>query len=99
MRIGTTPTHTFTLPADIVSKVSKVRVIYSQGNRAVLTKDVSTLTGNNAVVNLTQEETMQFHDRKPIDIQLHLLTIGGNALTSDIITRQPYEFLGSGVLE
>jgi hypothetical protein len=98
MRIGTTPTHTFTLPADIASTVAKVRVIYSQCDSVVMTKDVTALTGNAVVIKLTQEETLKFHDRKPVDIQLHLLTKSGEALTSDIITKPPFEFLGNEVL-
>ena len=97
MRIGTTPTHTFTLPADIASTVAKVRVIYSQGDDVVLTKDTATLSGNDVVLKLTQEETLKFHNRKTIEIQLRVLTKGGDALTSDIITRSPYECLESEV--
>ena len=98
MRIGTTPTHTFTIPADIANQAAKVRIVYSQCDKVVLTKDVTQLTSNNAVVKLTQEETLKFHDKKPVDIQLRVLTTGGDALTSDIITRKPYECLESGVL-
>ena len=99
MRIGTTPTHTFTLLSSVASTTAKVRVIYKQADKVVLTKDVTFLTGNNVIVELTQEETLQFHPRKPVEIQLHLLTTDGNALTSDIIVREPYEFLGSEVFE
>ena len=97
MRIGTTPTHTFTLPADIASMVKKVRVIYAQCDTTVLTKDVTNLTGNDVVLKLTQEETLKFHGRKPIRIQLRVLTNGGDALTSDVLRASPYECLESGV--
>ncbi len=99
MRIGTTPTHTFTLPADIASQTAKARVIYSQYHCVVLTKEVTELTNNAVVVKLTQEETLKFHNRKPVDIQLRVLTITGEALTSDIITKTPYECLEKEVLE
>lgn len=98
MRIGTTPTHTFTLPAEIAGAAEKVRVIYSQGDKKVLTKDVTELSGNDVIVKLTQEETLKFHQRKPIEIQLRVLTSDANALTSDIIIAQPYECLESEVL-
>lgn len=97
MRIGTTPTHTFTLPTEIASKTAKVRVIYSQGNSVVVAKDVAKLTGNDVVVKLTQEETLKFHKRKPVDIQIRVLTTSGDALTSDIVTRTPYECLENEV--
>lgn len=97
MRIGTTPTHTFTLPANIASTVAKVRVIYAQGNAVVLAKDVAQMTGNDVVLKLTQEETLKFHERKPIEIQLRVLKKDGDALTSDILIKSPYECLESGV--
>lgn len=93
MRIGTTPTHTFTLPADIAGTASKVRVIYAQGNTSVLTKDITDLTGNAAVVKLTQEETLKFHQRKPVLIQLRVLTNSDDALTSDVMVKSAYECL------
>lgn len=98
MRIGTTPTHTFTLPAEIASTVAKVRVIYAQCDEVVLIRDVTTLTGNDVVIKLSQEETLKFHKRKPIEIQLRVLNNSGDALTSDIIIRTPYECLESGVI-
>lgn len=98
MRIGTTPTHTFTLPEDVAAVAAKVRVVYAQCDKVVLCKDVTDLTGNDAVVRLTQEETLKFHFRKPVEIQLRVLTSGGDALTSDIIIRQPYECLEKEVL-
>lgn len=92
MRIGTTPTHTFTLPSDIAGAAQKVRVIYSQADRVILTKDVTALSGDDVTVTLTQEDTLKFHDRKPIEIQLRVLT-GDAALTSDIVKVSPYECL------
>ena len=98
MRIGTTPTHTFTLPAEIASTVAKVRVIYSQCGQLVLCKDVTQLMNNAAVFRLTQEETLKFHNRKLIDIQLKVLTSSNDVLTSDIFTRTPHECLECEVL-
>lgn len=98
MRIGTTPTHTFTLPAEIARIVAKARVVYSQIDKVVLTKEVTQLTGNDVVVKLTQEETLKFHNRKKVKIQLRVLTSGGDSITSDIIEMTPYMCLESGVL-
>lgn len=99
MRIGTTPTHTFTLPADIAKVTAKARVVYSQCHHVVLTKEVTDLTGNDVVINLTQDETLKFHNRKLVDIQLRVLTSTGEALTSDIITKTPYDCLERSVLK
>lgn len=86
MRRLTTPEHKFTLQID-PSVISKVRIIYAQNNAIVLTKegeDVS-LDGNVAKVKLTQDETKKFTADKEVEIQVRVLTLGGDALASDII--------------
>jgi hypothetical protein len=98
MRIGTTPTHTFTLPEDIAAVTAKARVVYSQCNAVVLTKEVTALSGNDVVIKLTQEETLAFHNRRPVDIQVRVLTTGGDALTSDIFTCSCCDCLEKAVL-
>lgn len=98
MRIGTTPTHTFTLPSEIANVAEKVRVVYAQGDTVVLTKDVNALSGNDVIVKLTQEETLKFRHDLRVEIQLRILTSGGEALTSDIVIRKPYECLEKEVL-
>ena len=98
MRIGTTPTHTFTLTPDLSGVAAKVRVVYSQGDEVILTKEAQ-LSGNDAIVKLTQEETLKFSPALRVEIQLRILTNGGDALTSDIILRKPYECLEKEVLE
>lgn len=98
MRIGTTPTHIFTLPEDIVGDVAKVRIVYAQGDKVVLCKDAE-LNENEAVVKLTQEDTIKFTCGKLIDIQVRLLMNDDRALTSDIITTHPYKCLDREVLK
>lgn len=98
MRIGTTPTHTFTIPADIAAATSKVRVIYSQCDRKVLSKEVTELANGAVVVKLTQEETLKFKNKRPIDIQLKVMVKTGDVLTSNFITRTPYDCLDREVL-
>lgn len=86
MRRLTTPEHRFTLQLD-PSAISKIRITYAQNNAIVLTKedgDVS-LNGNVATVKLTQEETKQFVVDKEVEIQVRVLTLGNDALASDII--------------
>lgn len=86
MRRLTTPEHKFTLQID-PSVISKIRITYAQNNAIVLTKengDVS-LDGNVATVKLTQEETKKFVADKEVEIQARVLTLGGDALASEII--------------
>lgn len=97
MRRGTTPTHTFTLSFD-TRTISKLRIIYSQGGGAVVTRDDATLNGNTATVRLTQEETLRFNARA-VEIQLRALTVGGDALASDIIRTTASRLLENEVLQ
>lgn len=86
MRRLTTPEHKFTLQID-PSVISKIRITYAQNNAIVLTKkndDVS-LDGNVARVKLTQDETKKFVADKDVEIQVRVLTLGGDALASEII--------------
>ena len=100
MRRLTTPEHKFTLQVD-PSVINKVRITYAQNNVVVLTKegnDVS-LDGNIARVKLTQEETKKFTADKEVEIQVRVLTLGGDALASDIIKVDVKKVLDDEVME
>lgn len=86
MRRLTTPEHKFTLQID-PSVISKVRITYAQNNAIVLNKegDAVSIDGNIARVKLTQEETKKFVADKEVEIQVRVLTLGNDALASDII--------------
>lgn len=86
MRRLTTPEHKFTLQID-PSVISKIRITYAQNNAIILTKedDAVSLDGNIARVKLTQEETKKFTADKEVEIQVRVLTLGNDALASDII--------------
>ena len=99
MRIGTNPMHIFELPDEIVNVAAKVRVIYCQNGGVVLTKDTEKIEGNQAVFHLTQEETLRFSHREPVELQLRVLTVSGDALTSNITMTSPYRCLESTVME
>lgn len=99
MRQATTPTHTFELPFD-TSLIDKVRVTYKQGDALVIDKrrEDCTMEGQTIRLTLTQEETLALDPDYGVDIQLQVLTTGGNALTSDIYTRTVYEVQSGEVL-
>ena len=84
MTRGTTPTHTFTVPID-ASDVAKIRVIYSQHGRVILTRDYDTYQDGKLVVQLSQEETLDFSSTQPVYIQLRVITLAGEALASEVI--------------
>lgn len=86
MRRLTTPTHRFTLQLD-VETIDKIQITYAQGGKIILQKfgDDITMDSKTAVVKLTQEETKPFIADKDVEIQVRVLTTGGEALASDII--------------
>ena len=80
---GTTPTHTFTLPFD-GSFVEKAMIIYAQDGKEVFHKNLESclLEGNQLSCTLSQEETFKLADGVSVEIQLRVLTKGGNAIAS-----------------
>lgn len=81
---ATTPTHTFELPFDCEQFVSKILITYKQGSNIILEKtesDVS-ISGKNVQFQFTQEETNLFKPNIICDIQIRVLTKGGQSLTS-----------------
>lgn len=100
MRQGTTPTHIFRLPFS-TDMVSKVKVIYAQNNTVIFTKEggACEYEEDTVKVRLTQEETLKFDCAKHIQIQIRVLTLGGDALTSEIKLVSVEKCLESEVLE
>lgn len=96
---GTTPTHTFNLPFD-TALVDKIKITYAQNGVVILTKEKADckLEGNFVTVKLSQENTLKF-DASRVQIQIRVLTIGGDALASDIVTKPCKDVLEGGVLE
>lgn len=80
---GTTPTHTFGIPFD-TSILKEVKVIYAQDNIALVEKRIpDCLLGDNMIqVTLTQEDTFKFDCKKPVEIQVRVLTRNGDVLST-----------------
>ena len=80
---GTTPTHTFNIPFD-TSMVKEVKILYAQDDVKLLEKKNGdcTLAGQSISVTLSQEDTFLFDSKKPVEIQIRVLTLGGDALAS-----------------
>ena len=96
---GTTPTHVFSLPIDAGS-IKEIRIIYAQKEKPVLVKTTQdcTLAKNSATVRLSQQETFGFDRGYEVEIQLRLLTWGGDAMASEIIRTTVGECLGNEVM-
>lgn len=96
---GTTPQHTFLMPFN-TDLIKVIHIIYMQNDVTVLKKTNSdiTLSGSNASVKLTQEDTLMFSSDSFVDIQIRVLTNGNDALASNIITIRCERLLSDEVL-
>lgn len=98
MRRGTTPTLTFTLPEEI--DIAEMYVTFSQNGKTVLekSKDEVIIDGKIVVINLSQEDTLNFDDRATMKIQIRIRDISGNAMASDFIHARVDGILKDGVI-
>ena len=55
------------------------------------------MEGHQISVKLTQEETFLFNPKLHIEAQVRVLTVDGEAMTSDIMRINPYRVLGEEV--
>ena len=96
---GTTPKHTFNIPIT-ADDVSAARVVYAQFGRDKIIKTGAdlALTGNQIECVLTQEDTMSFSCKYPVEVQVRILTTAGLVMASDIMTINVERCLDSEVL-
>jgi len=99
IRKGTTPTQSFVLPFDS-SKITAVKITYKQGNDIVLEKRLSdcSIEPDRITVRLSQEDTFKFVNAKPLQIQLRVVTIGGDALATKVYQEQVEQSLDEEVI-
>lgn len=98
---GTTPTHTFTTPLD-VEIITDLRLSYAQEGAEIFNKKKSevTLEGKTISVRLTQEETLKFDSAKGVvQIQLKVLTEGGDVFSSDVMNVNVWDSINNEVLK
>lgn len=100
MRRATTPTHTFTFPAEVlVDEVDEVLITYTQDRRNILEKtkkDIEIDTVNNMVIvpKLTEAETNLFAPGKAL-VQLKV-KVGNSILASQMMWLTVKPALDSG---
>lgn len=84
---GTTPTHVFNvgLNADMIDEV---KITYSQHNKVILSKSTRdcTIEDGKISVKLSQEDTFLFDHNSFVEVQVRILTPGGEVLASVIMT-------------
>ena len=97
---GTTPTHIFEIPIDI-SLIQEVKITYSQEGEEILVKRLAdcTLSDGKVSTRLTQEDTFKFDSSFGVSIQIRILTVNGDALISNVITKSVGECLDDEVLK
>ena len=96
---GTTPYNYFDVPVDLTG-AAVIFVTYQQDGRTVIEKTISdlTVTDEEISVQLTQEDTLAFKDRTPVDIQIRARFPDGNAVESEIMRTTVDRILKEGVI-
>ena len=96
---GTTPTQKFLIPLN-TEMVKDVRISYAQDGVVIAEKTVEAcvLAGNEITTKLTQEETLKFHEKRQVELQVRLLTKDGNAMATNIYTLSAGKVLNEEVL-
>ena len=80
--------------------VKDVRISYAQDGVIIAEKTVEdcVLEGNEITIKLTQEETLKFHEKRQVELQVRLLTKDGNAMATSIYTLSAGKVLNEEVL-
>ena len=99
MRIGTTPTYTFKIPAEMCNMV-KVKITFKQNGSVILEKYLKdcVLEKNIIKVRLTQEDTFLFSANASGEVQLRMQLPDATTLASNIYTFAVEPCLDSEVL-
>lgn len=97
---GTTPTHIFSLPFE-ASIIADLRIIYAQNGEEKVVKKLEDCTadGQTITVTLSQEDTFKFDCSKTVQLQVRVLTLGGEALSSEVIIITVEQCLNEEVLK
>lgn len=100
MERGTTPQHTFNIPADISPAIKEVKITYAQDGKEILVKRTAdcTLEPGKIITKLTQEDTFLFNSNKLVHIQIRVLTLGGDCVKSQVLTTSAGACLDNEVL-
>lgn len=99
MRKGTTPSFVFELPFGI-DQIQNAKVTFSTGGKTKLEKYLSdcSMSGKEITVKLSQEETFLFECNTPVKVQLRVVTVSGDALSSDVFDIFAFQCLDDEVI-
>lgn len=97
MRRYSTPTITITVEDVDLTDAAKILVTFDQGHAEIITKEPSTVKydmGNSILsVDLSENETALFDYRRPVRIEINILTSKGERIPSDIVEIPVFENL------
>lgn len=102
MRKGTTPIFEFELPSDFdISAIENAKATFSFDGDVKVEKYLCDCKQDGHVLKfkLTQEETFLFECNSYVSIQLRVVTVAGEAFTSDPFEVFAYKCFDSEVLE
>lgn len=99
MRRATTPTHTFTFPAEVpVTGLDEILITYSQDGKTILEKTDENLTindeDNSVTYTLNQDESLKFAPGKAL-IQVRAKSDNGTILASQMLWMEVKPVLNS----
>ena len=96
---GTNPENTFTLPFELVAP-QQIWLSYAQDDIVLIDKDKSSIviSGAELKVQLTQEDTLKLDHRKPVQVQVRILTADGAAIRSGIKEYSVSKILKDGII-
>lgn len=96
---GTTPTHEFSVPFN-KEMIKTVKIIYCQNDSQIFCKETADCTIEDGLISvtLTQEDTFACKLGAFVDIQLRVLTVKDEALSSNIMHDPVYKSLDDEVL-
>ena len=96
---GSSPTHTFNVSID-TSLIKEVKINYAQNGNVILSKRTEDcdIADGKIVTRLSQEDMFLFDGSTFVSIQLRVLTMGGDAIVSRVISKSVAECLDDEVL-
>lgn len=94
---GTTPRLEFTLPFG-TDMIQAAYVTFAHKGNVVLEKELSECSceGDKIILNLSQKDTLALQAGTVVEMQIRVLTIGNNALASNIMTAPVSRILKDG---
>ncbi len=96
---GCTEIHGFKFPYD-ASDVESLYITYKQNGETIVEKTLDDCTFDDGVVsvNLSQEDTLKFHDDEIVKVQIRVKFTNGKATKSNIMETYTDNILKDGVI-